>query len=418
MKRRAVNFRGIAALWMMAAATLILTGVRVGVENARAQQPDDPALLRELAERLLSPPFPGPGGESTRSRLLPGALPTDLPFELPLPPGSRLVGSSVRPSFARGPGISDGGQSITVIMDVSLPVTEVLSFYERALSERGWSAPPFGGGRGPGGFLPSFGFSSSAPYCRGAQGPFLTVNVSSPATGPSDVRVNVESGFGGPCEGPPGPGRFVGPPPEFDLLPSLTAPAGVQIQPTGGGGGGPGNFSSAAIADTGMSVTDLEAHYARQLEAVGWRRQTGRTDGPLAWSIWTPPAAAGDNERAPRTTPTPPPGAPSIVPPAVEPERQGFLYALEGPGKDRRLLHVQVASSGPLGFGPGGGVIQVGTSTSPIVPAAAAPTAAPPAAIAATATPTAVATVTARPTAAATSVSITAVTATATPAPR
>ena len=57
------------------------------------------AQLRELAERLLLPPYPSPDGQGRTAHLLPGQLPDTLPLALPVPPGSRLVGSA--PSTAR-----------------------------------------------------------------------------------------------------------------------------------------------------------------------------------------------------------------------------------------------------------------------------------------------------------------------------
>src|SRR4051812_5966117 len=54
---------------------------------AQAPAPGD-AALRELVADLLQ--FPDAPGRIVR--FLPGQMPTDLPIEVPLPPGSRLLG--------------------------------------------------------------------------------------------------------------------------------------------------------------------------------------------------------------------------------------------------------------------------------------------------------------------------------------
>ena len=85
---------------------------------ALAQAGDDPALLRELAERLLSFPSAGP---SDRARLFPGALPPSLMVNAPLPPGSTLIFEvellefSPLPKMTEGPGrpMSDGSDGST-----------------------------------------------------------------------------------------------------------------------------------------------------------------------------------------------------------------------------------------------------------------------------------------------------------------
>ena len=308
-------------LAVAAAASLLPLSPR-----AAAQSQDDPALLRELAERLLSPPFAGPGGQAARPRLLLGALPPELPLDLPLPPGSRLVGSAVRPSFGReGPDSPPSGLSIAVVLDAPGAPADIIRFYQEALGSQGWSAPS-PADRPPGGFLPSSISTSSSSFCRSPAGPWLSVIVLPQAAGPSDVRIDVDTGNPGPCESQPDP-RPPGAPPGFDRLPPLAAPPGVQVMPRGGGGGD-GFAESRAVAVTDRPAADLEAHYAAQLAAAGWSRLAGGTEGPVAWSVWGVPG---------------------------EGSWYGFLFVLEEPGQNRRSLYVYVVSAAEQ-VGPGGGV--------------------------------------------------------------
>jgi hypothetical protein len=300
--------------------------------SAQQPPPDDDALLRELVERLLAQAGPAPPGVTLPPvRLLPGALPADLPIAPPLPPGARLIGSVVRPTFfgsptALGPEVGEG---VEIVIDAPQPPAMVLEFYREALAAQGLTAPPTVRGFRPGGFLPSVGITSAAFFCGGERVPFVEV-VALPRQGqPTDVRVRIQP-FPGPCGasfGPPGPP----PSPPSDPVPPLEPPPGVTVLP-GGGGGSPFLRSHGALAQTEMSVAELEAHYARQLTAAGWTRIAGGADGPLAWSVWRVP------EEAPRAIEMPASG-----------ERQGFLFVLEGPGAGRRSLYVQVAAAGQPG---------------------------------------------------------------------
>lgn len=85
---------------------LIMAGALAGAGARRAasqeQLKEQPAQLRELAERLLARPFPAPGEPPRPVQLLPGQLPGDLPLDVPLLPGSRIVG---RVQFLQSEGI-------------------------------------------------------------------------------------------------------------------------------------------------------------------------------------------------------------------------------------------------------------------------------------------------------------------------
>src|SRR5581483_9903086 len=64
-------------------------------QGTNASQTEDAAALRELAVRLLRARFPGDPEAAGEMQLLVGEVPGGLPVELPLPPGSRVVGSFV-----------------------------------------------------------------------------------------------------------------------------------------------------------------------------------------------------------------------------------------------------------------------------------------------------------------------------------
>lgn len=298
--------------WWLAGTMLatILLGLLASARWApgvvEAQQGEDAAQVRELAERLLNPPGSGPPGQTFRTTLLPGQLPADLPLDLPLAPDSRLVGSATRR-------VGDRPVNWEVIVDAPGSTEAVLAFYEAEFAARGFTPGPTGPQRG--------GFQPTAPvvnrfFCPAQRVPWVALTIAGDAAGPQDVRARVDASNPGPCSSPGGPG---GPPPGFDRLPALSVPPGVQIQFSSGGGGGPGGrFSSSATALTEQSPAELELFFARQLEAVGWVYLDGRADGRLAWSVWRVPG---------------------------EGDFQGFLYVLQASGENRRDLFVQVESA-------------------------------------------------------------------------
>jgi hypothetical protein len=76
---------------------------------------------------------------------------------------------------------------------------------------------------------------------------------------------------------------------EESVLPHLKPPPGVRLQPEGMGGGG-GTWRSDARAHTDLAPTELEAYFAKQLEAAGWGRVGGSADEFFAWSSWLVPS--------------------------------------------------------------------------------------------------------------------------------
>lgn len=298
--RSAIRRRFRSALAALALLALVVA-MPVG-----AQPPPDPALLEELAARLLLPTVGLPGQPAPRIELLPGVLPPNLPLALPMPPGSRLIGSAVRTNA--GP----PGSQTDVLLDVPGQTTTVFRMLQDAVTAMGWRSPPFGPDPGLHGFQPVMQ-SLIANFCRGEQGSWLQLTVVSRNPGPNDVRFTIYDASG-PCGAQPGP-RFPGPPGE-ELVPLIVTPEGVTISRSSTLTG-EGTWASFAVAESARGVGEIETEVARQLEAANWLRTGGAAGGPLAWSAWNIP---GDGDW------------------------RGLLTVLEGPGSGQRLLQVQVAA--------------------------------------------------------------------------
>jgi hypothetical protein len=154
----------------------------------------------------------------------------------------------------------------------------------------------------------------------------LVVIIASPKTNqPNNVRINLLTqafkkiqgeNSSTPCDQPPEQER---PEPEnaYQLIPSFSAPIGVELKATSTCSSGGLNSSVSTIAKTNQDAVELEASIADQLEAAGWKRVTGHAEKPLAWSIWQIPAHS---------------------------ESQGVLLAIESPNKNEYLISVEVTS--------------------------------------------------------------------------
>jgi hypothetical protein len=323
---RVCTLRTMIVMVLLVAAAVVSAHGHGGLLVAQAQQAagqsfsqDAMQLRGELAERLLSqslpaPPGPAPPGVGSTLQLLPGQLPSDLALDLPLPEGARLLGSAVR-------GIGPIPPSTEVVLDVPGSAAEVLTFYERAFQAQRWTASPVGAPLSRGGFQTVL----SSTYCRGPNGPSLTLTILSQPSGLNDVRLRLQPPPGNPCSAPATPAaRPPTSPQGADLLPKLVPPAGVALQFTAPVG--PSARSSEAIAETDRSAAELEALFGQQLQASGWTRLAGQADRPLAWSTWRLPG---------------------------EGDWQGLLIVLEWPAQSRQALYVRVESPTAQAAGPG-----------------------------------------------------------------
>lgn len=237
--------------------------------------------------------------DTQNARLLPGQLPDQLPVDIPVPDGSRILGSLIR-----------SPESINMLLDTHLSPEQVLTFYRERMQVAGWQTNDMDRPR-RGGFISSGSRSrggtetfyqslndpaltvndqeSSSAWRdhsnRIRSGPALTVNAFVGKGNVTDVRLNLQ--LNSPL--PPGPLPYMRSRPArstFGLLPALEAPEGTQL--TGhGGGGGQDNAYANAILETNIDLSTLAAHYKSELEQAGCVLTDEGQDGPLAWNTWT-----------------------------------------------------------------------------------------------------------------------------------
>jgi hypothetical protein len=231
--------------------------------------------LRELAGRLLA--HPSPEGTTTAELFL-AELPPDAPADLILPEDLDVFGSLARRRDGHVTGIE-------VMLDGTKPVSEFLLAYERDLESHGWRRfEQFR--RHSGGFEAGYQMGPTAVFVNEAAVSALWIATRQVEGGCAEVGLRYDrENAANMMSNMPGPGPE---PPGWDLLPELRPPPGVKVQPQGMSGGG-GRWASEARAQTEMPVPQLEAHFAKQLAAAGWRRIAGTADETTGWSSWDVP---------------------------------------------------------------------------------------------------------------------------------
>jgi hypothetical protein len=278
----------IASLTLFLPATAVhrlATGAAQGPQT-EGRTPTDSAAggraLRELIEVLL-PPAP----HRQTVHLIPGELPASLPLAVPVPSGSRLLGSIVR---------SEAGAttSMEIVLDAPGAPDDVVAFYDRAFAPQGWhvrSSQSLGDG-----FLPNLGVRLRS-YCTDAAEPAMALAINPTPAGPQDVRVTIRH----PAPGRPSfsacaePFRSHGsaalaPGGPREPFPALYAPPGAQLdlevrgdrssRYDGSGG------QHQVLIESELGVTELAAHYGDRLRVAGWESRATGAAGDVAWSTW------------------------------------------------------------------------------------------------------------------------------------
>lgn len=255
-------------------------------------QPEE--AWRALAYRVMSVAPMRVTPEQPPIEILPAQLPAGLPVEIPLPGGSRIVGSV----------LGGGGlETVTVYGDALGAPEDVLAFYRERLEGDGWYEVDRDRQR-PGGFNHiDHSYQASAHFCRDERGPALFVEATRRDSATTTLRVLLYTDERNPvCL----PHERRGPPP--NPIPPLPPPSGARfVMGAGpatrawtdtagsepgrtrdlGGNLGPDSAHSSVELGTDLDLHDLATHYNRHLEAGGWSKgETGQSE-LTAWSRWT-----------------------------------------------------------------------------------------------------------------------------------
>ncbi len=227
--------------------------------------------LRQLAGRLLT--WPDPEGPATADLTL--GYPDELPPELVDRTELRFLGSVVR----RRAGELVGAE---MIFDGPGDPDAVAADYATILVGLGWERieQP----RPPGGGFQHRAVMGSTLLVDKGESAMVYLHAADREDGGAELRVRYDPVHAQDMIANIGRGVRH----EESILPQLKPPPGVKLRPEGTGGGG-GRWKSDARAQTEMAPMELEAYFAKQLEAAGWGRISGSADDSFAWSSWLVP---------------------------------------------------------------------------------------------------------------------------------
>ena len=228
--------------------------------------------LRQLAGRLLA--WPDPDGPATADLTL--GYPDDVPPELVDRTELRFLGSVVR----RRAGSFVGAE---MIFEGPGDPEAVATDYATILAGLGWQRVEQP--RPPGGGFENRTMLGMTLLVDKGESAMVFLHAADREDGGAELRVRYDPVLGREAMATIRRGTHN----EESVLPDLKPPPGVKLQPEGTGGGG-GTWRSDARAHTEMAPTDLEAHFAKQLEAAGWGRVSGSADESVAWSSWLVPS--------------------------------------------------------------------------------------------------------------------------------
>ena len=224
---------------------------------------------------------------------LPGQLPPDMPVDLPIPDGARIVESEIQEDSV-----------IFVILDVPMTPDLTLDFYRQHLASQNWREIP-GMNRG---FVEQGVFSVN--FCQGPNNSSLIVTATPQENG-TDLCISVmsDTDYSFCSQGPSFLDDWLMP------IPMLTGPNGTRMLYAESMGGPDSMQAVSATLETEMNSSSLTDHYADQLKAANWTMIGEGESGPSSWSSWS---YNNEDGRA----------------------WDGFLMALELPGTDEKQRFV------------------------------------------------------------------------------
>jgi hypothetical protein len=224
--------------------------------------------LRELAVRLLTfhHSLLVAGQQVQEPQLLVGQLPPDLPVELPLPEGSRLLGSLAV-------------ENPMIAIETQLADEDVVAFYRERLTTAGWTPQEEHFGPHQGGFIhSSMASHATATFFAPDDRSMLAVLTAPAPDGCTSAQLTL---YGENAGFRPRQMRHGQGPDFMDVLPPVRPPSRATQMPRGNSAG-PDSVESAAALETDFDLAAVSIHYVDELERDGWRRLDAGTSGPAA----------------------------------------------------------------------------------------------------------------------------------------
>lgn len=242
-----------------------LMGLATSAELSNQSSEVGEPSVEELAIRFLQESY-SYSTDLIGVQLLPGKLPQEMPVDLPIPDGTRTVGSMIQ---------EDTGFS--VVLDVPMTPDQALEFYRERLASQNWTEVQLPGMNQ--GFVEDG--DPSIAFCKDSKDPWMII-VAHPEENGTDLRVSISNDTDcSPCSLNQGYDDWLKP------IPKLAAPKGARIS-NENSVSGPGNMVATSVTvKTEMNSSSLTAHYADQLMAANWTIMGEGESGPSSWSSWS-----------------------------------------------------------------------------------------------------------------------------------
>ncbi len=260
-------------IWLLFCGCLLLAcqpihrEVRNSVsDNSRSEE----QMLRKLVQRILSPVLPG-APEPKAPTLDVGKVPTDLAFDLSLPEGSVIVGSTTQNWMM--------GNSTGIFLDVPMSPMAALAYYTQTLQSQEFTPPDSPAPVTGNAFVP-LAAAQGVTLCNKAKKLSVWLVAKEIKEQWSDVRLTITDYKDSPCGGS---GNTIG---LLGMLPQLVIPGEAQMTNGGGGMSSTNEVYSTADLETDLSITALGADFDQQLEKAKWVKGIVQQDKSTAWSTW------------------------------------------------------------------------------------------------------------------------------------
>jgi hypothetical protein len=240
-------------------------------------------MVNEHKDSTQAPHSPSPDGEALHAlavrlldyagtenlKLLVGVASNQLPADIPLPDGSRLLGSLER------------NDAITVVFDSALDAAAVVALYRTSLTDGGWYEPVRRTYNSGFTFGTTTGTRDWLQLCRSRRGPSLELSVWQGDGQPTQVQLTFRrDGRHAACA------HEERASPYGEWLPQLSPPPNSRQVP--GGGSASSDFqSSDATLTTALDLAAITDHYTAQLAAAGCQPEGRGVGSALAWHTWT-----------------------------------------------------------------------------------------------------------------------------------
>lgn len=204
-------------------------------------------------------------------RILLAQLPRNLPFDLPYPEGTIVVGSITGADESAG----------QIFMNTPLAPEPAVAFWQESLLAQGLDVPDHSPIYDPVQPAPDPN-RAAAMLCTPDRETVVWISAHTGLADGTNARLSIEASYG-PCQSldevPPRSASWA-------PLPSLETPTGVQQQSAGGNRGWD-HVSYEVEVHTLLPLAELATSYNEQLQAADWQNLVVGNSEHATWSQWT-----------------------------------------------------------------------------------------------------------------------------------